>query len=158
MASPVDPNGVLMTGENSFIRLSHDGGTTLASRFSHWRVLWCAAGSGHALFAQSDLTDGKVRIYSDNPAVARWLQKSIESLLFPAFADTTIPVIGAAFARSGEAHSAAVESIDSASDRVRLSWWDTLEPFVLTMAPGTNNRPLGVFSCLLYTSPSPRDS
>ena len=146
MASPVDPNGVLMTGENSFIRLSHDGGTTLASRFSHWRVLWCAAGSGHALFAQSDLTDGKVRIYSDNPAVARWLQKSIESLLFPAFADTSIPVIGAAFARSGEAHSAAVESIDSASDRIRLSWWDTLEPFVLTMAPGTNNRPLGVFS------------
>ena len=146
MASPVDPNGVLMTGENSFIRLSHDGGTTLASRFSHWRVLWCAAGSGHALFAQSDLTDGKVRVYSDNPAVARWLQKSIESLLFPAFADTTIPVIGAAFARSGEAHSAAVESIDSASDRIRLSWWDTLEPFVLTMAPGTNNRPLGVFS------------
>ena len=146
MASPVDPNGVLMTGENSFIRLSHDGGTTLASRFSHWRVLWCAAGSGHALFAQSDLTDGKVRIYSDNPAVARWLQKSIESLLFPAFADTNIPVIGAAFARSGEAHSAAVESIDSASDRIRMSWWDTLEPFVLTMAPGTNNRPIGVFS------------
>ncbi len=146
MASPVDPNGVLMTGENSFIRLSHDGGTTLASRFSHWRVLWCAAGSGHALFAQSDLTDGKVRIYSDNPAVARWLQKSIESLLFPAFADTSIPVIGAAFARSGEAHSAAVESIDSASDRIRMSWWDTLEPFVLTMAPGTNNRPIGVFS------------
>ena len=146
MASPVDPNEVLMTGENSFIRLSSDGGKTLSDRFSHWRVLWCAAGSGHALFAQSDLTDGKVRIYSDNPAVARWLQKSIESLLFPAFADTNIPVIGAAFARSGEAHSAAVESIDSASDRIRLSWWDTLEPFVLTMAPGTNNRPLGVFS------------
>jgi hypothetical protein len=135
-----------MTGENSFIRLSHDGGTTLASRFSHWRVLWCGAGSGHALFAHSDLTDGKVRIYSDNPAVARWLQKSIESLLFPAFADTSIPVIGAAFARSGDAHSAAVESIDSASDRIRMSWWDTVEPFVLTMAPGTNNRPIGVFS------------
>ena len=74
MASPVDPNEVMMTGENSFIRLSHDGGTTLASRFSHWRVLWCAAGAGHALFMQSDLSDGKVRIYSDNPAVARWLQ------------------------------------------------------------------------------------
>ena len=102
MASPVDPNGVLMTGENSFIRLSHDGGTTLASRFSHWRVLWCAAGSGHALFAQSDLTDGKVRIYSDNPAVARWLQKSIESLLFPAFADTSIPVITFFPARSAQ--------------------------------------------------------
>ena len=146
MASPVDPNGVLMTGENSFIRLSHDGGQTLATRLSHWRVLWCAAGSGHALFAQSDLTDGKVRVYSDNAAVARWLQTSIESLLFPTFADTSLPVIAATFARSGDAHSAAVESIDSASDRIRMSWWDTVEPFVLTMAPGTNNRPIGVFS------------
>lgn len=146
MASPVDPNGVLMTGENSFIRLSHDGGTTLASRFSHWRVLWCPGGSGHALFVQSELTEGQVRIYSDNPSVARWLQKSIEYLLFPAFAETSIPVIGASFARSGDASSTATESVDSATDHIRLTWWDTLEPFVLTMAPGTNNRPIGVFS------------
>jgi hypothetical protein len=146
MASPVDPNAVLMTGENSFIRLSHDGGTTLASRFSHWRVLWCAAGAGHTLFAQSDLTDNRVRIYSDNPAVARWLQKSIEALLYPAFADTSLPVIAASFARSGDARSTATESVDSATDHIRLTWWDTVEPFVLTMAPGTNNRPIGVFS------------
>jgi hypothetical protein len=146
MASPVDPNAVLMTGENSFIRLSHDGGQTLATRLSHWRVLWCAAGSGHALFAQSELTDGKVRIYSDNAAVARWLQRSIEHLLFPAFAEPTIPVISAAFTRSGDARSTAVEAIDSATDHIRMTWWDTLEPFVLTMAPGTNNRPIGVFS------------
>ena len=146
MASPVDPDDVLMTGENSFIRLSHDGGTTLASRFSHWRVLWCGAGAGHALFVQSDLTDGKVRVYGDNPAVARWLQKSIEHLLFPAFADTGLPVIGATFARSGDARSTAVETVDSATDHFRLTWWDTVEPFVLTMAPGTNNRPIGVFS------------
>ena len=44
---PVDPNAVLMTGENSFIRLSPDGGKTLVTRASHWRVLWCPAGSGH---------------------------------------------------------------------------------------------------------------
>jgi hypothetical protein len=146
MASPVDPNDVLMTGENSFIRLSHDGGNTLATRFSHWRVLWCPAGSGHALFAQSELTDGKARIYSDNPAVARWLQRTIETFLFPAFADTALPIVGAAFARSGDARSAAVETIDSATDHIRMTWWDTVEPFVLTMAPGTANRPIGVFS------------
>jgi hypothetical protein len=146
MASPVDPNEVLMTGENSFIRLSPDGGKTLASRFSHWRVLWCAAGAGHALFVQSDLTDGKARVYSDNPAVARWLQKSIEYLLFPAFADTKLPVIGATFVRSGDARSTAVETVDSATDHFRLTWWDTLEPFILTMAPGMGDRPIGVFS------------
>jgi hypothetical protein len=109
-------------------------------------VLWCAGGAGHVLFAQSDLTDGKARVYSDNPAVARWLQKTIERYLFPAFADTNLPVIGAAFARSGDARSTAVETVDAATDHFRLSWWDTIEPFVLTMAPGTGDRPIGVFS------------
>ena len=52
---PVDPNEVMMTGENSFIRLSPDGGKTLSDRASHWRVLWCPAGGGHALFLQSTL-------------------------------------------------------------------------------------------------------
>jgi len=146
MANPVDPNEVLMTGENSFIRLSRDAGKTLADRASHWRVLWCPAGAGTVLFLQSELTDSKVRIYSDNPAVARWLQKTIEALLFPAFADTSLPVIGAEFARGGDARSTAFETITSTTDRIRMTWWDTLEPFVLTMAPGTNGRPIGVFS------------
>ena len=70
---PVDPNDVLMTGENSFIRLSPDGGKTLSDRASHWRVLWCPAGAGHTLFLQSTLTDNRPRVYSDNIAVARWL-------------------------------------------------------------------------------------
>ena len=134
MAAPVDPNDVLMTGENSFIRLSH------------WRVLWCPAGAGHALFIQSTLTDGKVRIYADNAAVARWLQRTIETLLFPAFADTSLPVLGAEFARGGDPRSAAVETITASADRIRMTWWDCVEPFVLTMPPGFNNRPIGVFS------------
>src|SRR2546421_8160426 len=71
MASPVDPNDVLMTGENSFIRLSRDGGKTLADRASHWRGLWGAAGSGPAPFLKSELTDGKARGDSDNPAAGR---------------------------------------------------------------------------------------
>ena len=146
MASPVDPNNVLMTGENSFIRLSLDGGTTLSTRVSHWRVLWCPAGAGHALFMQSPLTSGAVQIYSDSMAVTRWLQRTIEALLFPAFADTDLPVIGAQFARSGDPRATAVETVNSATERIRLTWYDCLEPFVLTMAPGTNNRPIGVFS------------
>jgi hypothetical protein len=40
-------------------------------------------------FAQSELSSGQTRIFSDNAAVARWLQRTIETLLFPAFADTT---------------------------------------------------------------------
>jgi hypothetical protein len=146
MASPVDPNEPLMTGENSFIRLSHDGGTNMSDRFSHWRVLWCPSGAGHVLFAQSQLTDNKVRIYSDNAAVARWLQRTIETLLFPAFADTKIPVVTAEFSRWGDPRSTAVETIVSATERIRMTWYDCLPPFVLTMPPGSNNRPIGVFS------------
>jgi len=146
MAQPVDPNEVLMTGENSFIRLSLDGGQTLSSRVSHWRVLWCPAGAGHALFVKSPLIDDSVQIYSDNIAVARWLQKTIETLLFPEFADLKLPVMHAAFERRGDPRSTVVETVTTDVDRIALTWYDCIEPFVLTMAPGMGNRPLGVFS------------
>jgi len=144
--APVDPNEVLMTGENSFIRLTADGGKTHTSRVSHWRVLWCPAGAGHAMFFQSPLIDNRVQIYSDNPAVARWLQRTIETMLYPAFADVSLPVSAAEFTRSGEPRSSTMESVISATDQIVLTWYDCMDPFVLTMAPGMANRPLGVFS------------
>ena len=143
---PVDPNQVLMTGENSFIRLSPDAGKTMTDRVSHWRVLWCPAGAGHALFVTSSLTDGRVRIYSDNVAVTRWLQQSIEKILFPAFADSALPVVSARFARHGGPWSTATETVTAADLRITLSWYDCIEPFVLHMPPGFADRPIGVFS------------
>jgi len=146
MSSPVDPNDVLMTGENSFIRFSPDGGKTQTDRASHWRVLWCPAGAGHALFMKSTLTGGEVKIWSDNPPVARWLQKEIESLLFPAFADAKTAVTQAAFARSGGIDTKAAELVTAKDADILLSWEDFLPPFVLTMPPGSGGRPIGVFS------------
>jgi hypothetical protein len=146
MTSPVDPNDVMMTGENSFIRYSPDGGKTQPDRVSHWRVLWCPAGAGHALFARSTLTDGEVRIWSDNPPVARWLQSEIESYLFPAFADAKTPVAPASFARLGGIESRAAELVTAQDAEVLLSWEGFLTPFVLNMPPGSANRPIGVFS------------
>lgn len=146
MTSPVDPNDPLMTGENSFIRLSPDGGKTQSDRLSHWRVLWCPAGTGHVLFMQSTLTNDQVRVYSDNTAVARWLQRTIETLLFPAFADERVPVVAAEFTRAGDPRSTAMETVVAADDRLRLTWSNCLPPFVLTLPPGFNNRPIGVFS------------
>ena len=137
---PVDPNEVLMTGENSFIRLSADGGKTLTDRTSHWRVLWCPAGGGHVLFIQSTLTDGKIRVYSDNIAVARWLQKTIESVLFPAFADTSLPVVSAAFARHGGPWSSAGPSSlrpPQTTPRVTSLW----PPIILVRLSTTRSAP-----------------
>jgi hypothetical protein len=146
MTPPVDPNEVLMTGENSFIRLSPDGGKTLSDRFSHWRVLWCPDGSGHALFVDSTLLGGQVRVYSDNPAVARWLQKTIETILYPKFADTNLSIVPAQFTRAGAPPSPATETIVGGGDRIVMTWSDTITPFILNAPPGFQSRPIGVFS------------
>ena len=146
MTNPVDPNEVMMTGENSFIRLSTDEGKTMSSRLSHWRVLWCPAGTGHALFMKSELTDGAVRVYADNIAVARWLQESIETLLFDEFADTSLPVVAAAFDRMGDPRSTTTELIETDDDIIRMTWYDCIEPFVMHAPPGTGGRPIGVFT------------
>lgn len=146
MTSPVDPNTLLMTGENSFIRLSHDGGTTTTDVFSHWRVLWCPAGPGCTLFLQSELSDGRVQIYSDNIAVTRWLQSTIETVLQSPFGDVGVPVIGAQFNRSGDPRSTATERVVARDTEVILAWYDFMEGFVLNAPPGFNNRPIGVFS------------
>src|SRR5919108_659623 len=83
MAEPrvVDPHDPVMTGENSFVRLSHDGGNTIPERVSHWRVLWSPAGQGHALYIESTLLGSQPKIYADNAGVARFLQRTIETLL-----------------------------------------------------------------------------
>ena len=100
--SPVDPNRVLLTGENSFIRLAHEEGDPQLTRVSHWRVLLSPAGPGHVLFLKSDVVGNEVLVYSDNIALTRWLQGEIESMLFPEFADLDLPVIDAAFTKSGD--------------------------------------------------------
>ena len=121
----------------------------MSDRTSHWRVLWCPAGAGHALFMQGELTGGEVRIYSDHISVARWLQRSIETLLHPPFADEAIPVRAAAFAREGDPRATTMETVESDEDIVRLAWYDTLEPFILNVPPGTAGRPLGVLSTFI---------
>ena len=151
MAEPqmVDPHDVVMTGENSFIRLSNDGGKTLVDRVSHWRVLWSPAGQGHALFIESSLTGKEPLVYADNVGVARFLQRTIEVLLCKGFADESLPVIDATFQRSGNALSTVEERIVSDDGEIILSYWDLMAPFVLTMPPGAMNRPLGVYSTFL---------
>src|SRR3990172_12550274 len=112
----VDPNDVVMTGENSFIRLSDDGGKTVTAGVSHWRVLWSPAGQGHALFIESALTGKTPRIYADNAGVARFLQRTIEVLLYEEFANESLPIIDAEFQRTGNSLSTVEERIVSDED------------------------------------------
>lgn len=151
MAEPrmVDPHPVVMTGENSFIRLSNDGGKTIVDRVSHWRVLWSPAGQGHALFIESPLTGKGPRVYADNAGVARFLQRTIETLLHAPFGDPSLPVIDAQFQRGGDALSTVTERIVSNDDEIVMTFWSLLPPFVLTIPPGAMNRPIGVYSTFL---------
>jgi len=148
-AQMVDPHDVVMTGENSFIRLSNDGGKTMTDRVSHWRVLWSPAGQGHALFIESPLVDGGPVIYADNAGVARYLQRTIEVLLHQPFADESLPIIDAEFARTGNSLATVEERITTDDDAIVLSWWDLMRPFILTMPPGAMQRPLGVYSTFI---------
>jgi len=151
MAEPqmVDPHDVVMTGENSFVRLSNDGGKTMTDRVSHWRVLWSPAGQGHAMFIDSPLTGERPIIYADNAGVVRYLQRAIEVLLHKPFADESLPIIDAEFSRTGNSLATVEERVTTDDDAIVLSWWDLMKPFVLTMPPGAMNRPLGVYSTFI---------
>lgn len=145
----VDPNEVLMTGENSFVRLSHDGGETIAERVSHWRVLWSPAGPGHAAFVESSLTGEGARVYADNFGLARYLQRTIETILHAPFADESLPILDAHFERTGSSLATVEERIVSDEGEIILAWWDLMTPFVMTVPAGVEGRPIGVYTTFI---------
>ena len=145
-----DPNQVRLTGENSFIRLHETDGGPQLTRVSHWRILYSPEGEGHVLYIQSDVTDNAVRIYSDNAALARWLQGEIETLLYAPFADVSLPVVAATFSRTGDSRTSWTEIVEAAGERFSLTWSDFAEPFMLTLTAGSvPSRPHGVYSCFI---------
>ena len=148
--NPTDPNKIRLTGENSFIRLMDASGEKETTRASHWRVLWSPGGAGHVLFMQSDLVDDEVRIYSDNIALARWLQDEIESLLHADFADQTMQIIDADFGKKGDANTFWTETIENDDESISLTWYDFMEPYMLVVPAGSaSGRPHGVYSCFI---------
>src|SRR5207237_8080930 len=77
MPMAADPNRTILTGENPFIRLSDTDGGTIATNASYWRIITCPMGPGHVLYLKSELTENRWLIYSDNIAMARWLQSTV---------------------------------------------------------------------------------
>ena len=151
MVSPIDPNEIRLTGENSFMRLSHEDGGSITTRASHWRVLFSPAGPGHVLFLRNELTDNQVRIYADNIALARWLQEEIESTIDSgALSDQTVPVAEASFSRHGDVRSFSTEKVVSRDADISLTWYDLGEPLLLHAEPGsTPGRSHGVYTVLI---------
>jgi len=61
--STVDVNRVIVTGENSVIRLSNEDNDAFTTHASFWRILTSPAGSGDVLYLKSELTEGRWRIF-----------------------------------------------------------------------------------------------
>jgi hypothetical protein len=142
MELKINPHELILIGENSFVRLSTDGGQAAATRCSHWRVLWSPAGAGHALFVDSSLVGG-VSIYADSVPLARFLQKEIEYLLYKPFGDVAVAVTPATFAREGTPPGVCSEVLRADKDEIRLSWSDFLTPFNFEAPVGFDRRPVG---------------
>jgi hypothetical protein len=144
-ASMVDPNKILMTGENPFVRLTVDDNDDYTTAVSFWRMTFCPAGPGHVLFAKSELTDNKWRIYSDNAAMTRWLQQTIQGMLTPELQDESIAMIDATFEKSGDPLKSYQETIKTADDTIVCRWADMRDPMMLHTQPGTpEGRPYGL--------------
>ena len=149
--SVADSNRTILTGENPFIRLSAKDGDPNSTDASFWRILLCPAGPGHVLYLKSELTDGRWRIYSDNIAMARWLQKTVQGMLNPELKDLSIPVTDAAFDKSGDVRDYWTEHVSASDAEIALTWHDIGEPLLIHTQPNQppNPRPYGVCTLLI---------
>ena len=150
MADGADPNRVILTGENPYVRLALSPEGELTSRTSLWKVILSPAGPGNALFIVSDLTYNEPRIYSDNIAMARWFQRNIINYQFLPFADEGLDVIEAEFDCHGDVRSFWTETVGSGDDEVSLTWYDIGEPNMINPPPNSRpGRPHGVYACMI---------
>lgn len=143
--SIVDPNKILMTGENPFVRLAPQDSDDYTTSASFWRMTFCPAGPGHVLFVKSDLTENQWRIYTDNEAMTRWLQQTIQGMLTPDLKDESLAVTAATFEKSGDPLKSYTETVKAGGDEITLNWSNMREPMMLHTQPGTPaGRPYGL--------------
>lgn len=148
--STTDPNQVILTGENPFIRLSNTDGGPNSTDASFWRIIFSPAGPGHVLYIKSELTENRWRIYSDNIAMARWLQATVQGMLNAELADTAIPVRDAQFTKSGDPSYFWTERVVSRDEEISLTWFACGDPLLIHTEPGAApEKPYGVCTVLV---------
>jgi hypothetical protein len=146
----VDANRTFVTGENPFIRLSGKDGDPNSTDASFWRILFSPAGPGHVLYMKSELTESRWRIWSDNIAMARWLQGTVQGMLNPETADQSIPVSDATFSKEGDPRYFWTERIAARAEDIVLTWYQLGEPLLVHTQPNaTPGRPYGVCTVLV---------
>ena len=144
-----DPNRTILTGENPFIRLSDTDGGAITTNASYWRIITCPMGPGHVLYLKSELTENRWRIYSDNIAMARWLQSTVQGMLNPETEDQTIPVVDTEFTKTGDPRYFWTERLVSTNEEIDLTWYEIGEPLLIHTQPGEGGRRYGVCTLLI---------
>jgi hypothetical protein len=148
--STVDANHVILTGENSVIRLNSNDSDAFTTNATFWRILSCPGGPGHVLYLKSELTEARWRIYSDNIAMARWLQSTVIGVINAELLDLTIPVADAKFSKAGDVRDFWTERLDTRDEQIALTWYQLGEPFLVHTQPNTiPNRPYGMCTVLI---------
>ena len=148
--SAADPNRVILTGENPFIRLSETDGDPNTTDASFWRIIFCPAGPGHVLYLKSALTENRWCIYSDNIAMARWLQSTVQGMLNAETADAAIPVFDAQFTKSGDPRYFWTERVVSRDEEITLTWHEIGDPLLIHTQPHAEpGRTYGVSTVLV---------
>src|SRR5713101_3668878 len=146
-----DPNRVILTGENPFIRLSNNDGDPNTTNASFWRIICCPAGPGHVLYLNSELTENRWHIYSDNIAMTRWLQSTVQGMLNAETADLSIPVIDAVFSKSGDTRDSWTERLQAGPEAIALTWYNIGEPLLVHTQPNDPpERRYGVCTILAF--------
>lgn len=148
--STADPNRVILTGENPFIRLSAKDGDPNSTDASFWRILFCPAGPGHVLYLKSELTQNRWRIYADNIAMARWLQRTVQGMLNAELKDLDIPAFDAEFSKAGDPNYFWTERVTARGEEIALTWHELGDPLLIHTQPNAApERPYGVCTVLV---------
>jgi hypothetical protein len=126
-----DPGTVYLSGDNPYMVLFRGDGAP-SSLVCFWRVHHSAAGTGCVLYLRSEVTNDQTRIYTDNLAVARFVQAEMlayNAQPFGIFADQKVDAVDATFEHRGMPGISWYERVRSATDDVSLSWYDFLPAF-----------------------------
>jgi hypothetical protein len=78
-------------------------------------------GPGHLLYLKSELTEARCRIYSDNIAMARWLQSTVLGCYQCRASRPDIAVTDAQFSKSGDAYDFWTERLDTHDEQIVLT-------------------------------------
>src|SRR5215471_5364908 len=148
--SIADPNKTILTGENPFIRLSLKDGDPNSTDASYWRIIFSPVGPGHVLYLNSELTEGRWRIYSDNIALARWLQSTVIGAIYTELRDPNITVTDAQFGKSGDVRDFWTERLNARDEQILMTWYRMGEPFLVHTQPNSvPGRPYGMCTVLI---------